>query len=65
MALDTRNKRFSMAGDDFPVPDGSYDSVGDRRQLLGLYRFTDGIGSPDVVSFTVEFQRVKAVGLER
>lgn len=44
MAIDSRDKRFSMMGLNrsigpmMPNPDGGFASQGDRFQLLGLYR---------------------------
>lgn len=45
MALDSRDKSFSMMGDDLPYPDGSI-NAGDSMQLLGLYRFDFGVFEP-------------------
>lgn len=44
MAIDSRDKRFSMMGLShsvgvlMPNPDGAFSDKGDRYQLLGLYR---------------------------
>lgn len=44
MAVDSRDKRFSMMGIShptrplMPVPDGAFSTKLDRYQLLGLYR---------------------------
>jgi hypothetical protein len=48
MALDTANKRLAVIGWGFgslPLPDGALDA-GDREQLLGMPRFSDGAATP-------------------
>ena len=65
MALDTRDKRFSMMGNEHPVPDGSVDK-GDRYQRLGLYRFDYGWVLQEFLrAFVVEIKTQHSVEVER
>lgn len=59
MAIDSRDKRFSMLGGHrkriMPNPDGDFANVGDRQHLLGFYR---GIQFSEPVWIDVIFRGV-------